>query len=116
MPVGYYMDVHVPAAITEGLKRRGVAVLMSQEDGTRKSSDETLLARATELGLVLVTQDDDFLAIAARWQESGWEFAGLVFAPQQSASIGRYIDDLDLIAKCCEKAELVNVVQHLPLP
>jgi hypothetical protein len=28
------MDVHVPAAITEGLRRRNVDIVTSQEDGT----------------------------------------------------------------------------------
>lgn len=35
-----YMDVHVPSAVTEGLRRRGVDVLTSQEDGTRAADDE----------------------------------------------------------------------------
>lgn len=110
-----YMDVHVPAAITEGLRRRGIDVLTSQEDRTRSSGDEELLKRATELNRILVTQDEDFLAIAARWNESGWEFSGLVFAPQEGASIGRYIEDLELIASCCDERELSSNVWHLPL-
>jgi len=52
-----YMDVHVPAAITQGLRRRGVDVLTSQEDGTRRASDDELLARATQLARILVSQD-----------------------------------------------------------
>jgi hypothetical protein len=59
MAVPLYMDVHVPAAITEGLRRRGVDVLTSQADGTRRADDETLLARATELGRTLFSQDED---------------------------------------------------------
>ena len=38
-----YMDVHVPAAITAGLRRRGLDVLTSQEDGSDTLSDERLL-------------------------------------------------------------------------
>jgi hypothetical protein len=34
MPLPVYMDVHVPAAITAGLRRRGIDVLTSQEDGS----------------------------------------------------------------------------------
>ena len=111
----YYMDVHVPAAITEGLRRRGIDVLTSQEDGTRRLGDEALLRRATELGRILITQDEDLLAIAAHWQADGWEFAGLVFAPQHSAGIGRYVEDLELLAKCCSSVELASRVHHLPL-
>jgi predicted nuclease of predicted toxin-antitoxin system len=66
-----YMDHHVDAAITDGLRRRGIDVLTSREDGTDTWEDEPLLERATLLGRVLFTQDDDFLAIAHRVQATG---------------------------------------------
>ena len=49
------MDVHISAAITEGLRLRGVDVLTAQEDGARRLPDPALLNRATELGRVLFT-------------------------------------------------------------
>lgn len=110
-----YMDVHVPAAITEGLRRRGIDVLTSQDDGTRTSGDEELLRRATELARILVSQDQDLLALTAQWQTSSLEFSGLAFAPQEGGSIGAYIEDLELIAGCCSAEELRNSVYHLPL-
>src|SRR5262245_26981093 len=115
MPLRYYMDVDVPAAITAGLRRRGIDVLTSQEDGTRDADDERLLGRATQLQRILITQDEDFLRIAAAWQAAEWEFFGLVFAPQAVGGIGRYIDDLELIACCCEQSELMGMVRRLPL-
>jgi len=39
MSVGLYMDEHVPRAITEGLRLRGVDVLTAQEDNRRRASD-----------------------------------------------------------------------------
>ena len=65
MARAFYMDVHVPSAVTAGLRRRGVNVLTSQQDGTQESGDEALLERATELDRVLFTQDDDLLAIVS---------------------------------------------------
>jgi uncharacterized protein DUF5615 len=109
------MDVHVPAAITQGLRRRGINVITSQEDGTRETSDEQLLVRATELGRILVSQDEDLLAVTAQWQTAGREFSGLVFMPQEGGSIGRYVDDLELIAVCCTEPEMRSLVQYLPL-
>jgi hypothetical protein len=50
------MDVHVPSAITEGLRRRGIDVLTSQDDGTREADDEVLLSRATNFDRLLFTQ------------------------------------------------------------
>jgi hypothetical protein len=115
MALRYYMDVHVPAAITEGLRRRGIDVITSQEDGTRRSDDERLLQRASDLDRILVSQDEDLLAIASRWQASSLKFTGLVFAPQEGASLGRYIDDLELIGRCCEASEVASRVSYLPL-
>jgi hypothetical protein len=43
-----YMDVHIPAAITDGLRRNGLDVLTSQQDQTRTADDEDLLGRAAE--------------------------------------------------------------------
>ena len=108
-----YMDVHVPAPITESLRRRGIDVLTSQEDGTRTAADESLLQRATALGRILISQD--LLDLAAQWQASSLEFSGLVFAPQEGGSMGVYVEDLELIAACCSDEELRNAVYYLPL-
>jgi Domain of unknown function (DUF5615) len=115
MPLSYYADVHVPSAIVEGLRRRGIDVMTSQEDGTRQASDDELLRRATALGRLLVSQDEDLLDIAAAWQAAGWEYAGLIFAPQGGASIGQYVDDLELVAHCCETSEVAGQIYFLPL-
>ena len=115
MSLGLYMDVHVPAAVTDGLRRRGVDVLASQEDGTRETDDPKLLRRATELERVLFSQDEDLLRVATDWQRTGQPFAGLVFAHQLGMSIGRCIEDLELIAGCCLEEELSNSIIYLPL-
>jgi len=80
MPLGLYMDVHVPAAVTEGLRLRGVDVLTSQEDGTREVDDQTLLVRATVLGRVLFSQDRDLLRLATQWQQTGQKFQGIIYS------------------------------------
>ena len=110
-----YMDVHVPDAITRALRQRGVDVLTAQEDGTREWLDDQLLERATELGRVLFTEDDDLLAEAARRQRSGSAFAGVIFTRQRALEIGRCVDDLEVIAKVSTSEEFANWVQYLPL-
>jgi uncharacterized protein DUF5615 len=115
MALSFYMDVHVPAAITQGLRRRGIDVLTSQDDGTRQASDEQLMTRATELGRVLISQDEDLLVVTARWLAVRQMFSGLIFMPQQAGSIGRYIDDLELMGVCCTQAEMQSHVHYLPL-
>jgi hypothetical protein len=115
MPLAIYMDVHIPIAITEGLRRRAIDVFTSQEDGTGEMDDDPLLARATHLGRLLFTQDEDFLRIAAQWQRAGSQFTGILYAHQQGASLGRLIEDIELIATCSEPDELSSRVTYLPL-
>lgn len=112
----YYMDVNVPAAITSGLRRCGIDVLTSQEDGTREWEDDSLLTRAREVGRVLFSQDTDLLRIAHAWQSQEQPFLGLVFAPQLGTSIGQCITDLELLGKCTDPTEVANQVIFLPLP
>jgi hypothetical protein len=97
------------------LRRRGLDVLTSQEDGTREADDSELLSRATELERVLFSQDQDLLRIATDRQRSGQQFAGLVFGHQLGISIGRCIEDLELIAGCCTATELSPSIIYIPL-
>ncbi|MBL8191903.1 MAG: DUF5615 family PIN-like protein [Acidobacteria bacterium] len=115
MGVNLYFDVHVPYAITFGLRLRGVDVLTSQEDGTRELDDDLLLDRATELGRVLFSQDKDLLREAQKRQQTGVRFGGVIYAPQLGIAIGHCIDDLELIAQCTNPDEWLNRVDYLPL-
>lgn len=108
------MDQHVQAAVTEGLRRRGVDVLTTQEDDTSTLEDEALLQRALVLRRLVYTQDDDFLALAHVWQATGREFFGVAFARQLDISIGEAIDHLELLAMGCEPADVRNRVYFLP--
>ena len=115
MSVGLYMDVHVPAAITRALVLRGVDVLTAQLDGTTQLDDPKLLDRATALNRVLFSQDEDLLAEATRRQRSGQSFCGVIYAHQLGITIGRAINDLELLAKAGSTEEFTNRVEYLPL-
>lgn len=109
------MDVHVPLAITEGLRLRSVDVLTAQQDGSRQLDDPELLDRAGALGRALFTRDVDLLVEATRRQRDGAAFSGVVFAHQLQVTIGRCVRDLELIAVAGEPEDLVNQVLFLPL-
>jgi hypothetical protein len=109
------MDVHVRRAITEGLRLRGIDVLTAQEDGARRFTDPDLLDRATVLGRVLFSQDEDLLREAARRQQSGEPFTGVIYAHQQEVTTGRCVEDLELMAQVDEPEDLANRVEYLPL-
>jgi predicted nuclease of predicted toxin-antitoxin system len=115
MPLAFYMDHHVPRAITLGLRLRGVDVLTAYEDGASELEDVTLLDRASERGRVLFTRDDDLLAEAAKRQREEIPFLGVIYAHQLRVSIGRCVQDLEILAKAGEPADLLNGVIFLPL-
>lgn len=115
MPIGLYMDHNVPRAITVGLRLRDVDVLTAFEDGASEMSDPELLNRANQLGRVLFTRDDDLIAEAARCQNAGVNFHGVIYAHQLRVSIGTSVHDLEVIAKAGEPEDLMNEIIFLPL-
>lgn len=113
MAIGLYMDVHIPRAITNGLRLRGGSVLTAQEDGTQGLPDSDLLDRATELGRALFSQDD-LLSEAHRRQSIKQSFAGVIYSHQLSSPIGRCVEDLELVAKVCEPEDMSNRIEFIP--
>jgi hypothetical protein len=108
------MDVHVPQAITEQLRRRGVDVLTAIEDAAATLPDEELLERLHRLGRVLFTQDIGFKVLAEAWQRQGKPFSGLIFGHQLGGTIGQFVQDLELIAKASEPEEWLNAIEFIP--
>jgi hypothetical protein len=114
MAVGLDLDAHVPQAIAEQLLRRGVDMVTAIEDGCAQLSDKDLLDRASSLGRVVFTQDIRFKALAEDWQRQSHPFGGLLFGHQRGATIGKYVSDLELVAKATDPGDWVGVVEHLP--
>lgn len=114
MSVPLYMDHHVKAVITVGLRNRGVDVMTCAEDHTDQADDEQILQRAGELGRTVFTQDDDFLTLADKWLREGRDFAGVIYAHQLGITIGQAIRDLELIARVLEPVEMKNRIEFLP--
>ncbi|SPE53129.1 conserved hypothetical protein [Verrucomicrobia bacterium] len=115
MSLALYMDVHVRRAVTIALQERGVDVLTAQADGRAELADPDLLDRATFLGRVLFSQDEDLLAEATRRQRAGIPFAGVIYAHQLYVTVGRCVSDLELISKAGNPEDLAGGVQFLPL-
>ena len=115
MSVRFYMDHNFMAAVTAGLRGRGIDCLTAQEDGRRRDDDEPLLERSTALDRVFVTHDVDLFEITGRWLGMQREFAGVVYAPQLGITIGQAVRDLELISDVMEPDEMRNQVIYLPL-
>ena len=115
MTLALYMDHQVPRAITTGLRRQGIDVLTAFEDESDRLIDPELLDRATALWRPLFSQDDDLLAEAARRQEAGESFTGVIYAHQLHVPIGICIRDLAMIAMVGDTEDVHNQVIYLPL-
>lgn len=116
MPIALYMDVHIPRAITNGLRMLEVDVITAQEDDDAATlPDPQLLDRATSLGRALFTFDDDLLVEAVRRQRENISFAGVIYIHLREAMIKDCIDDLELIAKVEDPDTILNQIQYLPL-
>jgi predicted nuclease of predicted toxin-antitoxin system len=115
MPLKLYFDHHIHKAIAVGLRLRQVDVLTAYEDNAGELADPDLLDRASELGRVLFTHDDDLLVEAALRQEQERPFAGVVYVHQLQLTIGQCINELELLAKLFEEHEAGNQVVFLAL-
>ncbi|HEY2881556.1 MAG TPA: DUF5615 family PIN-like protein [Pirellulales bacterium] len=115
MAVALYMDVHVPMAVTDQLRRRTVDVLTAIEDESSRMADDELLDRAGQLARIVVTFDIRFRAMAHQWQSTGRKFFGLIYTHPLRVSIGQMVGDLELIAKATEPNDWHNIVEQLPL-
>lgn len=115
MSLAFYMDVHVPRSITRSLIDAGFNVLTAQDDGCSRMSDPDLLDRASALGRILFTRDEDLLAEASRRQQADLPFCGVIYAHQLRVTIGQCVRDLQLLAECASASDMANHLEHLPL-
>lgn len=104
----FYTNESVHIAVAEGLKRRGLKALTARDAGNLGLSDEEHLEYAKGKRLVIVTHDDDFLFLAAKF-----EHAGIVYVHQQKYSIGELIRNLKLLWDELEQEDMKNHIEFL---
>jgi hypothetical protein len=78
-------------------------------------NDSDLLDRATKLGRVLFSQDEDLLVEATRRQRLGMHFGGVIYAHQLGLTIGRAVSELEILAEVGTPDDFANRVEFLPL-
>jgi hypothetical protein len=115
MSLPLYCDHNVTFGITAGCRALGLDVLTALADGIADCPDEEVLARATELGRIVFTQDTDFVRITGEWLACGIDFAGVVYGHQLRVAIGRAISDLHVIAEVMTEDEMRNQLIRLPI-
>lgn len=107
--IRFHCDENADSAIADGLRRRGVDVTMPGDVGLIGASDEQHLAFAIAEGRVMVTHDEDFLAMAQR----GAAHCGIAYCHMQSRSIGEILGGLLLIRDCLSPDEIRNHIEFL---
>lgn len=90
-------------------------MLTAQEDERAELPDEELLERATLLGRLIFTQDEDFLTIATEWQEVEKPFFGVAYSHQMGITVGQAVTQLELVCKLMTDDEMQNTILYLPL-
>jgi CRISPR/Cas system type I-B associated protein Csh2 (Cas7 group RAMP superfamily) len=118
MTLALYFDHHVPRAVTDQLRQRGVVVLTAFEDSAAELDDSALLDRATARTMALCTSDPDLLAEARRRTVDGRSFGGVIFGAQRHMTIGQWVRDLEVAADVLNLDDfdgLLHRVLFLPL-
>jgi predicted nuclease of predicted toxin-antitoxin system len=103
--VGFLLDEHIPHSVARGLERRGVRALTPTDAEHLGAKDDWLMKRARSLQAVLVTQDSDFLSLAAQ----GLPHGGIVFVKRKT-SVGQLIRALLALADRYEPGEMENQI------
>ena len=107
--IRFHLDESVRTAIAVGLRSHGIDVTTTAEADLIGASDDGQIAYALGEARVIVTQDHDFLALAA----GGIEHPGVCYCHQQKYSIGELLRALLLVNECCTQGELLGHVEFL---
>lgn len=107
----FYFDESVELAVSQQLERAGIDVVSAHSLDLLGERDDNHLQRATALERVLCTYDQDFLRLAAE----GMPHYGIIFAQQQTASIGGWVREIKLIHAEKEADDFIGQVVYLAM-
>ena len=107
--VRFQLDEHIPHAVAQSLRRRGVDVLTAAEAGVLGAPDAEILERSRAAGRVLVTNDSDFL----RLHNQRCQHAGITYCQQGARTIGELVTSLVMMFEVLEPIEMVDRVEFL---
>jgi len=93
----FYFDTHIAKACATQLRSQAIEVVRCEEVGMAEASDDDHLRYATENGHVMVSQDNDFLVLDAKWRAQNKVHGGIFYIPnklQGTAQIGFIVTQL----------------------
>ncbi len=105
-----YFDENVEIVVAEQMRARGVEAIIVQDLGLLGDTDENHLERASRMGYVLCTYDQDYLRISAKLIEH----SGIIFPQNRSTSVGDWVRGLELICEVLTAEEMKDHIEYLP--
>lgn len=107
--IRFRLDEHIPHAVAHQLRRSGLDVETADDADAVGWPDEDVLAACLEDGRVVVTFDRHYL----RFDAAGVRHAGIVYAPQNSRSIGEVVEFLLLLVDVYTPADMVGRLEYM---
>jgi hypothetical protein len=104
-----YFDENLQLTIAEQLRSRGIDVVTVRDLNLLGDSDLNHLTRASMMGRVLYTYDQDFLRLHAE----GYEHAGIVFGFADRTTHGDWVRALELICGVLTADEMKNHIEYV---
>ena len=87
-------DAHVVFGLVQALRQRGMDVIRLQDCGCKQADDIDLLDATLAADRGMLTNDTDFLVLAAERGVRQERFAAIFFWPQQRRSIGQFVQSI----------------------
>ena len=108
-----YANENVESAVIRGLQRYGWDVVRALDVLPEGSPDRAHLERATGLGRVLLTTDQDFLRLNAEYAAAGRAHAEIVFWKQRAWGVGEVVRRIVAYGAALRKGSPANTVKFL---
>jgi predicted nuclease of predicted toxin-antitoxin system len=105
--IRFHLDEHLSHSIADGLRRREIDVTTTAEVGLLGASDDEQLSFASREHRVMVTEDEDFFAVASRIPNH----AGIVFLAKGSKDIGRVVRRLSIMHDAMTSEQLQGKIE-----
>jgi predicted nuclease of predicted toxin-antitoxin system len=107
--IRFHLDENVSNSIADSLRRRGIDVTTTPQEGLISAPDDEQLAFAISQERVIFTQDADFL----RLNQAGATHTGIAFCRKNTRSIGEIVSGLVLIWECLEPEEMPDRIEFI---
>ena len=106
--ITYQLDEHIPTAVAEQLRRRGIDILTADDAGLGGSDDTAYFRYSLETGRVLVSYDRHF----ARLHSLEAAHSGIVYFPSGNRSVGEVVESLILVREVYTAEEMIGRLEY----